>query len=373
MSDNPVIRYVVAFAALVVAIAGLKASQALVVPLLLSLFIAVLCGPMLFWMTSHKVPTGLAILMIIIVVGLFIGLMSSMVTGSINQFITELPFYQARLNELSQQFISWSGSIADRFGLPVPADAMKNIVNPSQFLDLVGTTLSSFGNIMTNIMLILITVIFILSEMQSWQGKLSFIGRMNPDSKVGEAMARVGENIVHYMKLKLWVSLATGTCVAIWLWILGVDFPLLWALVAFLLNFIPNLGSIIAAIPAVLLALVQLGPIDAALVAAGYIAVNMVMGNVVEPRIMGRGLNLSPLVVFLSLILWGWILGTVGMLLSVPLTMTVKIALENFPETRSIAILLGGAVPDDELEPMSESELSAFSQDGDSEFDTPPR
>ena len=138
-----------------------------------------------------------------------------------------------------------------------------------------------------------------------------------------------------------WVSLATGVLISLWLFILGVDFPLLWGLLAFLLNFIPNIGSIIAAVPAVLLATIQLGWLHALGTGLGFLAVNIVMGSVVEPKFMGRGLGLSTLVVFLSLIFWGWVLGPVGMLLSVPLTITVKLALDSNEDTRWMAILLG--------------------------------
>ncbi|MBA7685918.1 AI-2 transport protein TqsA [subsurface metagenome] len=143
------------------------------------------------------------------------------------------------------------------------------------------------------------------------------------------------------MAIKTLVSLATGVLVTIWIAIIGVDYPLLWGLLAFALNYVPNIGSIIAAIPVVLLATIQLGIIQAVAVAIGYLAVNLVMGNVIEPRFMGRGLGLSTLVVFLSLIFWGWILGPVGMLLSVPLTITAKIALDSSEETRWIGVLLG--------------------------------
>ena len=135
----------------------------------------------------------------------------------------------------------------------------------------------------------------------------------------------------------------TGLVIFIWLWVLGVDYAILWGLLSFLLNFIPTVGSFIAAVPAVLLALVQLGILHAGLTLSGFVLVNLVMGNVIEPRWMGRGLNLSPLVVFVSLVLWGWVLGPVGMLLSIPLTIMVKIALENQPESRWISIMLGGA------------------------------
>ncbi len=128
--------------------------------------------------------------------------------------------------------------------------------------------------------------------------------------------------------------------VAIWVWALGIDFPVIWGLLAFLLNFIPNLRSIIAAVPPVFLGYIQFGIGRAVLVAAGFGVVNLIFGNVVEPKFMGRKLGLFPLVAFLSLVFWGWVWGPVGMLLSVPMTMVVKIALESNPSTRWISILL---------------------------------
>ena len=143
------------------------------------------------------------------------------------------------------------------------------------------------------------------------------------------------------MAIKTLISLVTGIFITIWLTIIGVDYPLLWGPLTFALNYVPNIGSIIAALPAVLLAIIQLGLMRALLAAAGYIVINLLMGSVVEPRFMGRGLGLSTLVVFLSLLFWGWILGPVGMLLSVPLTITAKIALDSRDDTRWIAVLLG--------------------------------
>lgn len=155
-------------------------------------------------------------------------------------------------------------------------------------------------------------------------------------------MQDFSSSVNRYVGMKTALSLLTGVVVVIWLWILGVDYPFRWGLLAFLLNFVPTVGSILAAIPAVLLALIQLGPLMSLWAAAGYVVVNVVVGNVLEPRWMGQGLHLSPLVVFLSLVFWGWILGPVGMLLSIPLTILVKIALENDDDTRWLGIMLGG-------------------------------
>jgi len=145
------------------------------------------------------------------------------------------------------------------------------------------------------------------------------------------------------MSIKAVLSLVTGALASLLTWLAGVDFPLLWGLVAFLFNFVPNIGSVIAAVPAILLAFLQYGVATGLVVAGGYGLINVAIGTVLEPRVMGRRLGLSTLVVFLSLIVWGWVLGPVGMLLSVPLTMAVKIVCESREDLRIIAVLLGPA------------------------------
>jgi predicted PurR-regulated permease PerM len=198
---------------------------------------------------------------------------------------------------------------------------------------------ASFGNMMTNAFLILLTVIFILAEEVGFSEKLR--SSSSDSAKTLQGIERFTASVNQYMAIKTLLSLVTAVLIMLWLWVLGVDYIVLWGLLAFLLNFIPNLGSILAALPVVLLALVQLGPMTAILTALGYLLVNVVIGNAIEPRFMGKGLDLSALVVFLSLVFWGWVLGSVGMLLSVPLTMTVKIALESSDDTRWLGVMLG--------------------------------
>ena len=152
----------------------------------------------------------------------------------------------------------------------------------------------------------------------------------------------VGVN--QYLAIKSMVSLGTGILVALWMWLLDVDYPVLWGTLAFLFNYIPNIGSFLAAIPACLLAYVLHGFGVAAIAIAGFVAINTGIGNLLEPRLMGRSLGLSTLVVFVSLVFWGWVLGPVGMVLSVPLTMILRIALESRAETRWLAVLLGPEV-----------------------------
>ena len=329
----------ITFAALVVIIAGMKASASIIVPFLFAVFIAIICAPPLNWMTRRRVPGVLAVLIILCVI-LLIGFLLMLVVGtSIQSFTNALPGYQANLQQQFNVFINWLSGL----GIDVSTTGIREAFNPSSAIKMVNVLLNSLGGLFTNTFLILFTVLFILLEASSFPVKLRAIsgqGGINFDY-VDHFLA----SVQHYIGLKTITSLATGALVAILLSVLGVDFPLLWGLIAFLLNYIPNIGSIIAAVPAVLLALVQFGVSTALGTALGYLVINVLIGSIIEPRVMGRGMGLSALVVFLSLIFWGWVFGPMGMILSVPLTMLAKLALENGETTRWVAVLLGTGEP----------------------------
>ena len=328
----------VSLAAFVVIVAGMKASAPLLVPFLLALFIAVIIASPYSWLQARGLP---AILALLVVLGLFVGvvfLIGALIGTSVDDFSRNFPEYQVRLKENTDSLIAW----LDDKGLHISGDAVSAYMDPAKAMKLVANIISSLGGALTNGFLILITVIFLMLEAASFPGKWR-TARNNPEDSLAQFYATI-HNINQYMGIKTLTSLATGIAIAAWLTILGVDYPLLWGLLAFLLNFVPNIGSIIAAVPAVLLALVQLGPVSALLTAMGFLAVNITIGTFLEPRVMGKGLGLSTLVVFLSLIFWGWVLGPVGMLLSVPLTIAIKIALGSNDNTRWMAIMLGPGV-----------------------------
>ncbi|RLA38355.1 MAG: hypothetical protein DRQ64_08960, partial [Gammaproteobacteria bacterium] len=255
--------------------------------------------------------------------------------SSIREFRADLPEYQARLLIMSNGVQQW---LVGK-GIALDPAIWQQSFNPNVAMQLVGNTLASFGNVMTNAFLILLTVIFILAEEVGFREKLLNARGGGQDSL--EGLESFTDSVNRYLAIKTLLSLATGLLVLLVLWILDVDYPVMWALLAFLLNFVPTVGSFLAAVPAVLLALIQLGPIEAGFLGMAYVVINLVIGNVIEPRWMGKGLNLSPLVVFLSLVFWGWVLGPVGMLLSIPLTILVKIALESDSDTAWIGIMLG--------------------------------
>lgn len=334
--------------AIVISLAGIKMAAPIVVPFLLSLFVAIICNPAINFLVARKVPRGLAITLVItFIFSLFI-VLGGVIGSSVNGFRAALPSYEAQLSIQLTWIIDWMAS----HHISLSMDEVRAYFDPSKIMGLVTTTLSGFSSVLGNVFLLLLTVIFMLSEGQGFAKKLhiAFDDAQKTDQNIDHFLSMVNR----YMAIKTMVSLATGVIIGLVLWLMGIDFFVLWALLAFLLNYIPNIGSIIAAVPAVLLTFLQLGPVSASFVIALFFAVNTIMGSVIEPRFMGRSLGLSTLVVFLSLIFWGWLLGIVGMLLSVPLTMIFKIALENNEAGRWFAVLLSSDEEVDTLRQLSE-------------------
>ncbi|WP_158970463.1 AI-2E family transporter [Paraglaciecola sp. L3A3] len=341
------VKVLLVLASIVIILAGIKAASAIVVPFLLSVFIAMACSPIISWAKQYKLPRALAVVFVILIIVLFGLVLAGLVGQSMNEFSQNIPKYRAQLVE---EF-SWVLGKLEAFNISVDKQQLLSYLDPGAAMNMATNLLSSLGGVLTNFLLILLIVVFMLFEAESIPKKIH-IALDDPSMKM-QQIDKFLVSVKNYLAIKTLVSLGTGLIIGIWLYVLGVDHFLLWAVLAFLLNYIPNIGSIIAAVPAVLLAFVQLGAASAGLTALGFVVSNMVMGNVIEPKYMGRGLGLSTLVVFLSLIFWGWLLGTVGMLLSVPLTMIVKIALESSQDTHWIALLLAS---DDGQQQSSETE-----------------
>lgn len=334
-------RSMIVLAAFVIVIAGLRAAAPILVPFLLAVFIATIAEAPVAWLKHRKVPGALAIALVMLAMVVLLIAIGALIAQSVNGFGSQLPFYKERLTSITADLLTWLTPYAESFGVELSTDALLSYFDPAVALDIVGNALSSLGGVLSNGFLILLTIIFILSEVASFPGKLR---RAIQEPAPGfDRFASFGDTVNRYVAIKTTISAITGILAASGLALLGVDFPLLWGLLTFMLNFVPTIGSIIAAVPPVLLALVQLGPFAAVLVMIGYLVLNIVMGTIVETRFMGRGLGLSTLVVFLSLVFWGWVLGPMGMLLSIPLTMTAKMALEASPSSRWLAQLLGPA------------------------------
>ncbi len=333
--------YLVAFASLIVIIAGLKVAAPLLVQLLMALFIAIICMPSIRWMEDHKVPRSLAIVIVLTVILAFVYAVVALVGDSINAFNGNKAFYIEQLGSRVKSIVSWGAS----HGMPVENVNLASAFEKADIMSLVTLVLGGVGNIFSDFFIIFLCVIFILAETTSFPGK--FVRAFSDAQDKMIHVNHVLSKIRHYLAIKAATSLLTGILASIALLFIGVDYPFLWGMLAFLLNFIPNLGSLLAAVPPVILALIQLGPIGVVWTGISFFAINNIVGNYLEPKLMGKMLGLSAFVVFLSLILWGYIFGTVGMFLSVPLTMMIKIALDTNEKTRWLGILLG---PEEEAE-----------------------
>ena len=328
---------VLTIAGFLIILAWMRYAQGLIVPFLLALFLAIIAATPVSWLKSKGLSTPLAVILVLLVsiaLGVFVALVLS---SSVDQFSQSLPAYQTRLEELLSGVDDWLSG----HGIKVPeSGGIMDVIDPGQAMGFANSLISSLGGVFGNLFLILFTVLFMLLEAWIFPQKIQAIYGNN-SAMVLARFSDVIKSTRQYLSIKALMSLATGIIVGAGTAVIGLDYPILWGFLAFALNFIPNIGSIIAAVPAALLSLVQLGPMATLWVILVYLTANIIIGNIIEPRYMGEKVGLSTLVVFLSLVFWGWLFGLVGMLLSVPLTMTVKFASLVSDETRWLGILLG--------------------------------
>lgn len=326
-------------AMLVIILAGVRAASDILVPLLLAAFFAIVLNPLVTILMRRGFRRGLAIGLVITVIFCGILLLGAIIASSMSEFSDLYPQLRATM----EQKMTVLQHLAAGFHLNISTDALVQRFDPNTMVNLASAALSGFSGAMTNTVLLVLTVVFMLFEVHHLPYKMRN-ALVNPKIRIA-GLHKALKGVTHYLALKTLVSLITGIAVWLSLYLLDVKFALLWGVVAFILNYIPNIGPIIAGIPPFLQALLLNSLFDAAMVAALFTAIHMVFGNMLEPRLMGRGLGLSTLVVFLSLVFWGWLLGPVGMLLSVPLTSITKILMETTPGGSRLAIMLGTGRP----------------------------
>lgn len=338
MKLGPGAKTVLMLAGLVIVVAGLKLAASLFVPLVTAMFITVVSLPVVRWLTARRVPRWAAILLAVLLDLVVLVGFAGLVGGSLNEFYGRVPYYQQRLGELTIETAAWIDQLG---GVHLDSDRIGRAVDQVQVMSIVADVFQRLTNLASKTLLVALLVLFMLFEAGPWRMKLAYI--LHSPTQDLPRFANAAREVQTYLVVKSGLSVVTGALCGGWVAICGVDFPLLWGLLAFLLNYIPTLGMFIATIPPVVVALIQFGPGSALLVLAGYGVINFTLGNFVEPRIMGRALGLSPLVVFLSMVFWGWLWGPIGALVAVPLTMVIKILLANTEDLRWAAVLLGSA------------------------------
>ena len=334
-------RYLLAAASVIIVIAGLRAAASLILPVLLAGFLTILSLPVLRWLRDHRVPVFAAVLLTVLAAVAMLAVMSLLVSMALADAGASAPVYLEQL-QLS------AANARDRLrASPLAEYVSDEQLDPASLVDVLvrtfggvirGTVLG-VATMISYSLLIMLALVFMLAEACSFSDKLHRLrAYLNINA---EQFRQIAEEMQHYLWIKTAVSLATGLLIFLWTWLSGLDFPLFWGLLAFVLNYIPTIGSFLAGAPAVILALVQHGAGVGSVVALGYISVNVVLGNLVEPRMLGVRFRLSTLVVFLSLLFWGFVWGPLGMLLSVPLTRSILIVLEQTGDFRWVPVLLG--------------------------------
>jgi predicted PurR-regulated permease PerM len=335
---QPVLRFLIGAAAFVIFVAGIRAASPIAVPFLMALFVAVIATPVFLALQRHGMPSWLALLILVLGLVLIVLGLAGVVSTSVTDFTRNLPAYQERLQVQLQGTVAW----VEERGIEVPEELQAITINPQATMRLVGSILASIGSLLSSSFLILLIVFFLLLEVAILPSKVRGLEGLSEETI--RYVGRIVEDIRHYVALKTVMSILTGGLVTGFAVLLQIDYPILLGLIAFLLNYVPTIGSIIAAVPGVLLAVVQYDLSHGFWTTLGYLAINVGVSNFLEPRYLGRGLGLSPYIIIISMFFWGWVFGPIGMLLSVPITMAMKIGLEASSETRWIAVLMGPSV-----------------------------
>jgi predicted PurR-regulated permease PerM len=332
LSYVPGVRFWVIATGIIVTFAAIKQMSHIVNILLLAAFLTAISLAPLEWLRRKGVSKIVANIIIIISVVIVVWLLGVLVNAAVHSFMNKLPSYQDKF----QSF--WNNAVAHLadYGLIDKSTGTGVEFFHGKVLTIMAPVASGFGSVLSGIVIVFIFFIFLITESEQFTKKLAYVSR---DSS--KQATQVIRQLRNYFGIKTLTSLSTGILVAVALYIIGVDFVVLWGFLAFILNYIPSIGSFIAAIPAVLLAFIIKGPTAGIITILVYLVINTLIGNVVEPQLMGRNLGLSPFIVFFSMIFFGFILGPVGMLIATPLTIIIKIILDSREVTRGLGIMLG--------------------------------
>jgi AI-2 transport protein TqsA len=346
-----ILRVMLGLAATVVVLVGMRLAAPILNPILFALVLSLLFSPIYAWLRRRRIPTPLAlVIMLVGLTVLFVGIFLIMGV-SIARFSGDIASYAGKLNVQ----VSSLQELVKSLGLS--GVDIRDAVKPSALAGAIGSVLGGVADFLSNLFLILVIVLFFLAEGPAMMNRLrSSAGSDHPQV---ERLTVFGQNVVRQLGLRAIVNLVTGAGVTILMFVLGVDFPLMWGILTFFLSFIPWIGLPLAVAPAVVLALAEHGLERALLVIAGVIVINILAENALSPMLMGRGLSLSPTILFIGFIFWAWLLGGPGAFLAAPLTIFVVLMLETFPETRWLAAVMGMSAPDSDEPTPDEDEVES--------------
>ena len=334
--------FLVAFIALVLAGAVLKITASVVLPFIIAILLAFILDPLVRALQKLHIPRAVSIFIVILGIGGSLYLAGLILFSSGRTILSQYPRYEKRFLEI----YSW---IAGLLGLPY--DAHQSFIDNiwgqlglrNQIRNYTLSFTNSFLAFLKNMVMVLLFVVFLLLESAHLEEKITLAFENRFSGKIKSIVEAIVTQVSRYLTIKFFVSLATGILVALGLALLKVDFWLIWGIISFILNFIPTIGSLAAGAGVTLFALLQFWPHGWPILGAFLVMllVNFIIGNILEPQIQGDNLGLSPFVVLVSLLAWGWLWGFAGLVLAVPMTVIVKIVCEHIPLLEPVAILIG--------------------------------
>ena len=319
--------------------------KTIIMPLILALIFTIVLSPILSWFEKKHVPNVISYILVVFVTFLLLFVIGHVINRNIQSFLTNIGQYEGRMRSIFDSVVAFFGIDPNSIGRrgtalsqnPQIAAIFENI----SIRNIVAGILGSISTILSNTVLVLLFLVFLLIGRNGLIHKLDIAFTAAFSARMQEIIKKINQQINKYVITKSLISLLTGTLVAITLGLFGVEFAFIWGLLTFLLNFIPNIGSIIATIFPITFALVQFeNPIIVIWIAVLLLAIQFLIGNVLEPRIVGKSMGISPVVVLFALIFWGYVWGIIGMVLAVPFAVIIKIILENIPELRSLSVLM---------------------------------
>jgi AI-2 transport protein TqsA len=334
------LRVMLLLAALVVVFVGMRLAASVLNPILFAVVLALLFSPIYAWLRRRRIPTPLALVIMLVGLTVLFMAIAGIMGVSIARFSGELGSYTSKLNGQLDNIQSLTKSLG------ISKDDLHKALSPSALTGAIGAILGGVADFLSNLFLILIIVLFLLAEGPAMMNRLR--ASAGEDHPQVARLALFGRSVVRQLGLRAIVNLATATGVVLLLFVLRVDFPIMWGILTFFLSFIPWIGLPLAVAPAVVLALAEHGVTTAVLVIAGVVVINILAENALSPMLMGRGLSISPTVLFLGFIFWAWLLGGPGAFLAAPLTIFLILMLGTFPETQWLANVMGmgGADPE---------------------------
>ena len=334
------LRVMLVLATTVVVFAGMRLAAPILDPILFAVVLALLFSPVYAWLRRRRVPTPLALVIMLVGLTVLFLAIAGILGVSIARFSGEIGPYTGKLNDQLDTIQSLTKSLG------VTKADLHKALSPSALTGAIGAILSGVADFLSNLFLILIIVLFLLAEGPAMMNRLR--ASAGEDHPQVARLTLFGQSVVRQLGLRAIVNLCTGAGVTILLLVLRVDFPLMWGILTFFLSFIPWIGLPLAVAPAVILALAEHGVTNALLVIAGVIVINILAENALSPMLMGRGLSISPTVLFIGFIFWAWLLGGPGAFLAAPLTIFLILMLGSFPETQWLANVMGMGGPDPE-------------------------